>query len=357
MRPIHQVLVGAAPGDAITEMARRLRTGLRQLGPSEIYAFGIDKGTDPTIRPLHELPPADPRTVLVYHASYGLPAITDVLQKRRQSLVLVHHNVTPTEFFIEHDAQFASGLEWARTELSYLRDRVVLAVADSEYNRHDLEGLGFADVHVVAAGLQPHRLTALPSDASMARHVHERFPSGYVLCVSQLLPHKRQDTVLGAVHLLQTVHQSTLGVALVGPSRMANMRDSLQRFGERLRLRDFWLVGRTTDRELATLYRGARVLVSASEHEGIGISPLEAMSFGVPVVARGAGAVPDTVGSAAIVLPEHAGPELFAEAIARVERDEHLRRELVHRGYVRAQQMAAEQSVASFVELVRKVVV
>ena len=301
------------------------------------------------------MPPADPRAVLVYHASYGLPALTELLLKRRQPIVLIHHNVTPSKYFIDHDPPFASGLEWARTELAHLRGRVVLAIADSPYNRGDLETLGYDDVHVIAAGLNPHRLIAQPSDPAFARQLAERCPGGYVLCVSQLLPHKRQDTVVAAMHLVQYVHELGLGLVLVGPSRMPALTKALQAFADGLRLRDFWLVGRTTDRQLATAYRGATVLVSASEHEGIGISPLEAMAFGVPVVARGAGAMPDTIAGGGVVLPEAAGPTLFAEAIARVASDADLRHTLVRRGYHRAAEMGAADSVEPFVRMIAQV--
>jgi glycosyltransferase involved in cell wall biosynthesis len=352
---IHQVLVGAAPGDAITEMARRLRAGLQSVGASEIYAFGIDAGTDPAIRPLQELPPPDGSSMLVYHSSYGRPEMTDLLARRRQRLVLVHHNVTPSKYFIEHDPAFAVGLEWARTELTHLRDRVALAIAVSEYNRRDLEALGYRDVRVVHAGLEPMRLLSEPSDHAFEALLARTFPGGFVLGVSQLLPHKRQDTLIGAMHLVQYVHQHDLGLALIGPARMAGFAHGLERFAESLRVRPCWIVGRATDRQLAAAYRMADVFVSTSEHEGLGIPPLEAMAFGVPAIVRGAGGVPEAVGSAGLVLPEEAGPELFAEAIVRIRSDRRLRDAVVGAGHRRAAAVSAEDSVGEVVSLISQV--
>lgn len=353
---IHQVLVGAAPGDAITEMARHLRAGLRSVGESEIYAFGIDAGTDPVIRPLQELPPPDGSSVLVYHSSYGRPEITAVLARRRQRLVLVHHNVTPSKYFLEYDPAFAAGLEWARTELRHLRDRVVLAIADSEYNRSDLEALGYRDVRVVRAGLNLSRLLAEPPDRAFEAQLARTFPAGFVLGVSQLLPHKRQDTLIGAVHLVQYVHEHDLGLALIGPARMPGLALGLERFAERLRVRPCWIVGSVTDRQLAAAYRMADVFVSTSEHEGLGIPPLEAMAFGVPAIVRGVGGVPEAVGSGGLVLPEDAGPELFAEAIARIHSDRRLRDAVVGAGHRRVAAVSAEDSVGEFVSLISGVV-
>jgi glycosyltransferase involved in cell wall biosynthesis len=355
LRSIHQVLVGAAPGDAITEMARRLRTGLRELAPSEIYAFGIDPGTDPAVRPISELPEPQHGAVLVYHSSYGLPEITRILLHRRQPIVLVHHNVTPAKYFIDHDPRFAAGLEWARVELTHLRSRVALPVAVSDYNRLDLETLGYRDVRVIPAGVDPHRLMAQPSDPEFARMMASHVPGDFVIGVSQLLPHKRQDTLIAALHLVQHVHGLDLGLALVGPSRNAAFTDALRRFGAGLRVRNLWIVGRTTDRQLATVYRAASLFVSTSEHEGVGIPPLEAMAFGVPVIARAAGAVPDTMRGGGILLPEDAGPELFAEAIVRIHQEEALRQRLVHAGYERASAVGSADSVGDFVAMVSEV--
>lgn len=356
MTAVHQVLVGAAPGDAITEMARQLRAGLESLGPSEIFAFGIDAGTDPRIRPLHELPVPDPSTPIVYHASYGRPEVTEVLATRGQPIVLIHHNVTPTKYFIDHDPRFAAGLEWARVELAHLRDRVVLAVAVSDYNRADLHALGFDDVSVVPAGIDPFRLLREPSSAAFGTAIDAHVGGDYVLCVSQLLPHKRQEIVIGAMHLVQHVHGLDLGLLLVGAERMPRLAVALRRHAERLRVRNCWIAGHVTDRQLATAYRGASMLVSASEHEGVGIPPLEAMAFGVPVIARAVGGVPEAVADGGLLLPADAGPELFAEAIARVHTDAGARRALLVAGQRRAAQLSGPDSVARVVGLIEELV-
>ena len=61
------------------------------------------------------------------------------------------------------------------------------------------------------------------------------------------------------------------------------------------------LTGRVSDGELGAYYQTADVLVSMSEHEGVGIPLLEAMHHGVPVVAYSAAAIPETVGNAGVL--------------------------------------------------------
>ena len=72
--------------------------------------------------------------------------------------------------------------------------------------------------------------------------------------------------------------------------------------------------------DLAALYRTADVFVSASAHEGFCVPVVEAMRFGVPVVARAAGAVPETAGGAAVLVPGDSASTL-AVAVHRVLAD------------------------------------
>jgi glycosyltransferase involved in cell wall biosynthesis len=62
------------------------------------------------------------------------------------------------------------------------------------------------------------------------------------------------------------------------------------------------LPGYLDDRSLAAVLRGASVLAYPSVYEGFGFPPLQAMAAGVPVVATAAGAVPEVVGDAALLV-------------------------------------------------------
>jgi glycosyltransferase involved in cell wall biosynthesis len=80
------------------------------------------------------------------------------------------------------------------------------------------------------------------------------------------------------------------------------------------------------------LLAGASVLAYPSHYEGFGIPPLEAMAAGVPVVATQAGAVPEVVGDAALMLDDPDDTDALAGALQRVLGDDALRDDLVARG-------------------------
>ena len=62
----------------------------------------------------------------------------------------------------------------------------------------------------------------------------------------------------------------------------------------------FIFTGQVPDEDLAVYYRHAAVYVSLSEHEGFCAPLLEAMAAGVPILAYGATAVPETLGGAGL---------------------------------------------------------
>jgi glycosyltransferase involved in cell wall biosynthesis len=84
------------------------------------------------------------------------------------------------------------------------------------------------------------------------------------------------------------------------------------------------LLGRVSHGELVAVYRSGSVFVSMSEHEGFGVPLLEAMAFGLPVIAFDAAAIRETLRGAGVLLVEKR-PEVVAELIDLVLRDAALR--------------------------------
>ena len=75
--------------------------------------------------------------------------------------------------------------------------------------------------------------------------------------------------------------------------------------------------GFVADEDLPALYSGASAFVTASRYEGFGLSALEAIACGTPVVAYRAGAIPETAGPGALLAPAGDTDELM-RSLARV---------------------------------------
>ncbi|MCX8073402.1 MAG: glycosyltransferase family 4 protein [Candidatus Binatia bacterium] len=107
-------------------------------------------------------------------------------------------------------------------------------------------------------------------------------------------------------------------------------------------------VGEVEDQSLAALYRNALAFCSPSGYEGFGLSFLEAMACGCPVVAPEHTSIPEVLGTAAFYLSRLDVPSLV-DALSRLCRDPELRLELRQRGLERARRfswsLTAEQTL------------
>src|SRR5205085_9575937 len=82
---LHQIIVSASPGDAVTNQALELQALLRRIGPSEIYARFVHPALDADVLPLLSYPdrsPARDGRVLIYHASIGQAEVAYFLMER-----------------------------------------------------------------------------------------------------------------------------------------------------------------------------------------------------------------------------------------------------------------------------------
>jgi glycosyltransferase involved in cell wall biosynthesis len=97
-------------------------------------------------------------------------------------------------------------------------------------------------------------------------------------------------------------------------------------------------------KRLASVYAGAHVFLCLSEHEGFCIPLLEALHFGVPVIARDAGAVAEVLGDAGMLLGPADRTATVAELLRIVVGDEELRSELRARGQRRLERYDAART-------------
>lgn len=349
---LHQVLVSAAPGDAITTAALQLRPLLQEIGPSGVYARYIHPDLEGQVDFVEALLARSSRSleddVIVYHASIGEPTIVDLLRDRPERLIVKYHNISPAEAFRPYDDTFAARLDNGRREVAALASRTVLGLANSAFSAHELTDMGYA--HVEVAPLVPdwRQLVDGPVDPDVQRRIDESVEGPVVLFVGQLLPHKHPEFLVHAFHVLSTYLRPDAALVLVGAPRLARYAEALAFDVAELNLRRVLITGAVSDAELAAWYRRASVFATATEHEGLCVPLLEAMAFDLPVVARALAAVPETLGGAGVLLPPDGSPTLAAEAVDRVLADPALRAELVRRGRERVGAFEPATSLSAF---------
>jgi glycosyltransferase involved in cell wall biosynthesis len=353
---IHQILAAASPGDAITTAALEYRDVLRRVGPSEVFARHIAPGAASEVKPLSECGRDGASGLLVYHASIGEPVVSSFLLSRPEPIVLVYHNITPAEYFTDLDPTFAELLVLGRVELEQLRPRVVMTIAASRFNAAELEAIGYDDVRVIPPVVNPFRLACTTPDAGTLSYLDQEFHEPFLLFVGQLLPHKRPDLLVKAMHIASTYLGLRARLLLVGQNRFAPYADAITSQVRELNLDQVHLVGQVGDARLAAMFRRATAFITVSEHEGFCVPLLESLAFDLPVVARACAAIPETLGGAGLLLPETASTELVAEAIDRIVRDEVLRRDLVERGRRRLRELTETDASVEMLRAIAEVV-
>ncbi|MDQ4049039.1 MAG: glycosyltransferase, partial [Actinomycetota bacterium] len=221
-----------------------------------------------------------------------------------------------------------------------------LAVGDSELNTAELRAAGAP------------RARPLPILFDRARLQERRgAPSGsgpLVLVVSRLVPNKRHDLAIAAFAAWRGARSPQARLLLVGeaisPSYLALIERIAEQSGAGAAIT---FAGGLPQPELNAAYAAADVVLSTSEHEGFSVPLLEAFHFGVPVVARPAGAMPE-VGGDAVLWDEGEDPAVTAELIELAVHDGELRAELERRGRARLERFSYERTAAEIVGAVEE---
>ena len=341
LRRVHQFHATVAYGDAIgNDIFELQRLFWRRGMASDVFAQEAKPGVEPFVRPWHEL--RAERTdggALLVHMSMGNSVVTDVTQMPHRKAV-VYHNITPAHFFLGISDQLVEHSKLGREQLRALASVSELGIADSEFDRKELEELGYARTAVVPILMDAAAFDVEPHPGVLAELGDERTS---VLVVGQILPQKAIHHVVDAFARYRQL-DPTSRLYLVGPTTMSGpyldrIRDRIARLGIGDSVR---ITGSVPIEQLAAYYRGATVLLHLSDHEGFNVPILEAMRSELPVVAYAAGATPETLGDAGLLL-ERKSPDEVASALERAVRDGELRRTLIARGHARLADFAPER--------------
>jgi len=109
-------------------------------------------------------------------------------------------------------------------------------------------------------------------------------------------------------------------------------------------------VGRVTDNQLHTLYANATCLALPSLHEGFGLTALEAMAVGTPVVAGRTGALPEVTDGAAVLVD----PQSITAIADGIERAVAEQDRLVPLGRARAREFTWERAASLTADVYRE---
>jgi len=328
---VHQVLSGAGPYDAVTTQALAFRDLFANWGwGGRDVAAEIDPRIGHRIAPLRSLAAGGGDVLLIHYSAYA-PKLRAVLELPQRKL-LISHNITPARWFWDHDPQAAVVCALGRKQLPEFAAAVDVAAGVSLYNARELGSETVIPILFDPAGLGNPRPPTQPE------------PTGppVVLFVGRLAPHKRQDAVIRAFELYRRRHAPDARLVLVGAPINWAYDASMRSLAEEISPGHVTIESGLTHEQLAERWRSAHAFLCLSEHEGFCIPLLEACHFGVPIVARPVGGIPEVVGDAGLLLGPDDGESVVAELLALVVGDGALRADLRARATGRVAAYAPE---------------
>jgi glycosyltransferase involved in cell wall biosynthesis len=216
-----------------------------------------------------------------------------------------------------HDVSYAAHPEWfpwreglRRRMLSRLAARRAARVLTiSEFSKQEI---------VKHLGVDPSKVTVTYLGVTQAPRAESGAPD--VLFVGSIFSRRHVPELMQGFAGLAARHADAR-LTIVGDNRTTPQvdLDAVARAsgsGDRIRIRSY-----VTDEELRALYRGARAFVFLSDYEGFGLTPLEALSAGIPIVVLDTPVAREIYGPAAVYLPRP-DPALVDAALERMLFDE-----------------------------------
>jgi glycosyltransferase involved in cell wall biosynthesis len=324
---VNQFVASLSFGDAIGNAALCIQSLLRGQGyVSEIFAESTDSTMAGSAKRLRDyIDIADPRNVLIIHFSIG-SSLTTFVRRLQDKILLIYHNITPPEWFHTCAPRVAEQCYRGRHELAQLADRVSLVLGVSEYNRRELEVMGFEKTGVLPLLGSYERLSVPPNPI-----VQQLFDDGKTnfLFVGRVMPNKRFEDLLKVFAIYQKQIDRECRLLLVGDCRVFEKYTlSLTRLVDRLKLKNVVFTDHVNTDELVAYYQLADVFLCMSEHEGFCAPLLEAFRFETPVIAYDAGAVSETLDGGGILVHEKRYEEI-AELVHKVTHDAHLKESIL----------------------------
>lgn len=355
MTAVHQFIPSFAPRTAVGDHTLQVRRLLHDLGiESEVYVGEAREAGRVRVHPFRDFAPTGAPTWLLYQCSTGSP-MADFLVARPEPKVVDYHNITPASLFGPWEPHVGAELRAGRRQLAELAPVTELGIADSGFNRDELDAVGYRRSVVVPILLDLDAFGAVPPDRAAVERLSAG-PGARWLFVGRISPNKAQHDLVKALAVYRRVYDPDARLRLVGGSSSHAYLTALQRFITELGLSDAVdFAPDVTLEELRAHFEAADVFVVASDHEGFCVPLLEAWHHRLPIVATASTAVPETLGDGGLLLPRKA-PALFAASAARVVGDGALREALVAAGSRRLADFALPKTRARFADAITSLV-
>lgn len=326
---IDQLVPAFHRGDAIGDTAFHLKQFfLSQSFTSEVYCLDRDSVLEEESQLFRAFSAPGPEDITILH--YALPSpLTQAFLKLPSRKVMIYHNITPHTYFEAFSPEMARISRLGREELKSLTSQVELSLADSEYNRQELEALGYEKTEVFPLFIDYKKYEKKASEFVFQFFNDNRLN---ILFVGRIVPNKRIDALIKVLFYYKKFISPLVRLIVVGKTgSLPKYYESLIRLSDEFYLKpeEICFTGHIPDEEMFALYRVSDVFLSLSEHEGFGLPFVESMIFDLPIIAFNSTAVPYTLGDSGVLINDNESVDKIGELVHLVAHDEALREAII----------------------------
>lgn len=348
-----QMLPTLAYGDGVGNDALAIDTILKQMGyETKIYAENIDsrieKGLAEKIENISGLCDVD---VIIYHLSTGTK-LNETLKEYPGRKIIIYHNITPAHFFADYNKGLEELCNWGRQGISEIREVADYCLADSEYNKGELVEAGYTcDIDVLPILIPYEDYEKEPNDIVMQQYADDWVN---IVFVGRIAPNKKQEDIIKTFYYYKKFINPKSRLFLVGSyGGLERYYERLRNYADELQLEDVYFTGHTGFDEILAYYHIADVFLCMSEHEGFGIPLVEAMYFGIPIVAYSDTGAKEILADAGLRIEEK-DCKAAAEMIDMLMQNEELRKNVIEIQKRRLKDFDYEVTRQKFIQYMEK---
>jgi glycosyltransferase involved in cell wall biosynthesis len=353
-----------------------LVAALKQLRPSwEIVEVAPDKWSRPGkkntwhagtgLRKYYERFWRHPRTVCgiegdLYHiVDHSNAHVAYWLQKLKKPVVVTCHDLVQFIYpeILKGQSRFpaVSMASWQYSVKGMNTANCVVTV--SENTAKDVQkilGIESQRIRVIPNGVATTFQPLPEKDIDSFRQQYQRSPNE--ICLLNVGSTHQRKNILTVLNVLKTLKEKGIPVRLwrTGDKFMADQAEFISQHNLQDDILDVGLPGQDI---LIQLYNAADILLAPSLYEGFGLTVLEAMSCGLPVITSNVSSLPEVVGDAAIMV-DPMDTSAICDAILHIHQNQAYRQTLIQKGLLRAKGFtwynAAERLACIYEQLVEQ---
>lgn len=228
-------------------------------------------------------------------------------------------------------------------------DRIIAVSENTKNDIIELVGVAPEKISVIYSGNNAVKREVGDEEIKIFLDSKNISPS-FLLYIGTIEPRKNISGLIQAFDKLKAKEQFKDLQLVLGGARGWKNREINRTWQESAHKTDIIFLGYISQKEKEILYSGAQAFVYPSFYEGFGFPPLEAMTYGLPVVCSHVSSLPEVVGEAAVMVDPFA-PSEIADALELVLSDENLRSVLKERGQERAKMFSWDKAAVEYLKI------